>query len=670
MNKLKYSSQQNVLISLLFSLSFSNPIIFYLLSHSIWATSFSQLIYFVAIYFVLDKKYWWKSYLINILVLVSILFYSEILFKTIFKDYIIDDFYQIVGKTYFNKPFLEKHINDKEYSVLYRTDMQGFRIDQSMIDNVTVDKCDWLFIGDSFTQGAQVDFRDLYTSQLYKMVPDKIIVNAGISGLGIAQELELYKLLYPKLKPKKVFLQLCNFNDFMNVELKEPAFNEYLMEYSDLARSILYNIKYQSPGELPLGRWTEPFYSTESQNQDYNIFYKNKSETKLKDLKYINKYLLEFVAETKKDGCELIIILLPTKEQIYYEDFHEVISNYDIRPSDLDMEYPNKVMKQICEDNNIELVDMYLPFGAATKRLYFYFDEHLNEQGHKKIAEILFEKYSEKNSHPIIMNDSYEGQRYPSIDHKRINYQVNINGNSELFRTDLDYINISRLSYNNVDEYHPWSDIKNNILVFTQGNSKSFETKVVLSDTNGENRRTITNKKNEYGSIPSISKDCKYITYASWERDSITGDYSIPDIVLYNIMNKSKSYITRSENIEEWRPVFIDSVYIVFIAKINNQFDIFKINIYSKQLVQLTNTSYDEWDPRVSDDGRYIVYAGKKDDNWDLFRLDLKTNAVIQITETKGNEWDPCFGNSVSEIYYAGVYGHFNGIYKISIPKN
>jgi hypothetical protein len=222
------------------------------------------------LFFVLNKKYWWKSYLINLLVLASVLFYAEVLFRFVFKEYIIDDFYHIVGNTYINKPFLEKHINDKEYSVLYRTDNYGFRIDQSMIDNIDIDKCDWLFIGDSFTQGAQVEYRDLFTSQLYRMAPDKIIVNAGISGLGIAQELELYRSLYPKLKPKKVFLQLCNFNDFMNVELRQPALTEYLMEYSDLVRSILYNIKFQSPGELPLGRWTEPFYSIESQNQKRN----------------------------------------------------------------------------------------------------------------------------------------------------------------------------------------------------------------------------------------------------------------------------------------------------------------------------------------------------------------------------------------------------------------
>ena len=43
-------------------------------------------------------------------------------------------------------------------------------------------------LGDSFTQGAQVDFGDLFTSRLSERFPDKIILNAGISGLGIGHE--------------------------------------------------------------------------------------------------------------------------------------------------------------------------------------------------------------------------------------------------------------------------------------------------------------------------------------------------------------------------------------------------------------------------------------------------------------------------------------------------
>ena len=83
---------------------------------------------------------------------------------------------------------MQKEFNDKEYSVQYVTNQQGFRIHEEMNPYFEVEKCDWLFIGDSYTQGAQVNYSELYSSLLFRENPDKIIVNAGISGFGLPEE--------------------------------------------------------------------------------------------------------------------------------------------------------------------------------------------------------------------------------------------------------------------------------------------------------------------------------------------------------------------------------------------------------------------------------------------------------------------------------------------------
>src|SRR5690606_8407812 len=148
-----------------------------------------------------------------------------------------------------------------------------------------------------------------------------------------------------------VFLQICNFNDFMNVKNTTSGVSDYLMSYSNFLRFILYDFKYSNPAELPLGRWTEPFYPDDESNLNFNIFYKDKSEDKLNDIKRLKEYLKEFSQAVRSIGAELIIVQIPTKEQISYKYFDEVISSFDIDVDKLDMTYPNKLIKEICLEN-------------------------------------------------------------------------------------------------------------------------------------------------------------------------------------------------------------------------------------------------------------------------------------------------------------------------------
>ena len=64
-----------------------------------------------------------------------------------------------------------------------------------------------------------------------------------------------------------------------------------------------------------------------------------------------------------------------------------------------------------------------------------------------------------------------------------------------------------------------------------------------------------------------------------------------------------------------------------------------------------------------------MAYAGNKDGNWDLFLLDLESKQTRQLTHTLGDEWDPAFGVSDSDLWFAGVFGFNNGIYHITIKQ-
>jgi len=605
------------------------------------------------------------------LVVISFLIHAEAIFTFNYNEYIIENSYKFRENYYFNKPNLNRTFIDKEYQVSYKTNKQGYRIGIEDDPEITVNNADWLFIGDSFTQGAQVEFEDLYTSKLYNNFPNKIIINAGISGLSIPDEYNYYINQGMNLSPKKVFLQICNFNDFMMVKEQSFGFSDYIMQYSNFVRFVLYDFKYANPAELPLGRWTEPFYPDEESNIDYNIFYKEFSKTKKQDIENLKKYLQKFKKAVEENGAELIILQIPTKEQVHFKFFNEVINEFKIDVDKLDMDAPNKIIADLCTQMGIRKIDLLNNFRNSEDDMYFEYDEHLNEHGHNLITKSIYDLlYTDSVVSPERLSKLNVTDRYPTFsknDSNQLLFQSFRDGNMELFYSDSIMQNSQRLTWNNVDEIHPWMSPTEQKIIFTEGNQWSNETNVVLMNLDGSERKLITSDKNIFGAIPSFSSDGNKITYAEWKKYD-DGSLSNSYIVVLDLILNRKKNIT-SNKIESWRPIFShDDNKLLYISNEDKkQFDIYSYNLITEATYNLTNTPYDEWDPCISRDGKVIVYSGYKNNNWDLFSYEFKTKKNTQITNTLGNEWDPTFSPNNKNLYFAGEFGLNNGIFKLKL---
>lgn len=607
---------------------------------------------------------------LNILLVLFFFINAELVFRTCFPDYKIENLYRSEKKYYFNRSYLDKTFTDKEFRVNYKTNKQGFRISVEDDQEASVNQTDWLFLGDSYTQGAQVQFEDLYTEILQAYFPQKIITNAGISGFGIADELNFYKSEGKNLKATKVFLQICNFNDFMNVNERESTFIDYLMEHSDFARYILYGFRYANPTELPLGRWTEPFYSTHELNKEYNVFYKESSKKKDIDLKRFKYYLGEFKKSVEKNGGELIVIQIPTKEQVYYKYFADVLNAFKIAPSALNMSFPDQYLSGLCKVLNIKHINLYEDFQAATEPVFYDFDEHLNIVGHQTLA-LRLKKELQRDSTPEISRISTFNvyDRYPNIhgENSLLTYQSLRDGNMELFVSDTSLSNAKRLTYNNIDESHPCISVDGNSIVFTEGDPAENETKVVMMRVDGSERRYLTSQKNQYGAIPFFNRAGDKICYAEW-----TGErkiYTNPVIVVYE-PNTGKKIICTTDRFESWRPIFSsDGNRLIYISKRNKKFDIYEYDLKKRSEKRLINTSFDKWDPCISNNGKLMAFAGKTQGNWNLFLYNYIKNEIRQITFGTGNEWDPCFSANSKTLYFAAESGMKNGIFKIDISN-
>ncbi len=110
-------------------------------------------------------------------------------------------------------------------------------------------------------------------------------------------------------------------------------------------------------------------------------------------------------------------------------------------------------------------------------------------------------------------------------------------------------------------------------------------------------------------------------------------------------------------------------IYYINRDKEGDNFTIKSYSIADKTKTTVFKAEYDIWDIALSPSGRYMAYAGNKDGNWDLFILDLESKQTRQLTHTLGDEWDPSFGVSDSDLWFAGVFGFNNGIYHITIKQ-
>lgn len=674
-NQIQRSSTYKTIVLGLATLMAANPVIIFLLTKSILTSilATSMAVAMIIMIYSWSKLKMLTVYLFNFMCLLSILVHAEVVLHHVYPEYVITNLYTIEDGYYFNRPLLEEKFRDKEYSTTYKTNSQGFRIADGQDSGRRIERTDWLVLGDSFTQGAQVEFEQLYTSFLNARFPDKIVLNAGISGLGIGHEFNYFVKDGFRYKPDLVILQLCSFNDFMNVVPQGVSFTDRLMADWSIMRLILSDIRYQDPRELPLGRWTEPFRPDHQGNVDGNIFYKEVSSRKQDDIAAFGKYVQLFDKAVKSVGAELLIVLIPTREQVYRHCLEEVTKEFSIDENELDMGRPNSLLSELTGKLGIHFVDALPAFSEARGNMFFEFDEHLTLRGHEVLAETVgdFIETVRGKSSVRMMTKVLSGDRYPmySPDGSTISYQSLRDGNMELFLADENFENGKRLTFNNLDETHPSLSLDASKVLFTEGPAELFETEVVLMNLDGTEKQTITGNDSEFGAIPTFSPSNKQIAYALWHADGKPDGYSLPQIVVRDFNSSQVTLVTNGQR-ENWRPVFSpDERELVYISRIDDQFDLFAYDFSTKVERRLTNTPFDEWDPQFSPNGYQLVYAAQADGNWDLFVMDLRDSSVTRLTRTKGDEWDPSVSPDGKTLIFAGSFGLLEAVYSMDFPQ-
>lgn len=600
----------------------------------------------------------------NAIAIASVALHVEVFLRIARPDMVIRNLYAIRDGYYVNEPLLDERFTTQEYSSSYRTNVQGLRISSGHDPNREVKTADWLVMGDSFTQGAQVDFEKMYSTLLYRRFPDKVVVNAGVSGLGLGQEYNFFASEARALSPRLVILQLGSFNDFMSVEAPRARLAEHLFARSALARLVFSS---DSDGQdLPLGRWTEPFQPSLDGNVDFNVFFNETSSRKRRDLDAFKNVLRAFSSLARERNARLVVVLLPTREQVDRRALDQVLTAYKIAESAVDMRRPNRIVADVSQELGIGFLDLLPAFVSAGEGLFFEQDVHLTERGHEVFANALgdYLEATEGPSRATLLSGGRTPERYPSFsnDGSVIAFQALRDGASELVLADADLSNSRWLTSTAVNEEHPALSPDRSAVAYTEYTADHLRSKAVLLDMRSGARTNLTPEPLAFGAIPSFSHTGRQIAMAEWGVDPSTNTLANPRITVMDLTSKRRTYLTDGSR-ECWRPVFSPTdTKLAFIEQRDGQFDLKLLDLTTGIETTLTTTPYDEWDPQFTPDGRRIVYAARADGNWDLFMMDISTGEMARLTATRGDEWDPAVSPDGRTLLYGGRFGSFDVI--------
>jgi lysophospholipase L1-like esterase len=268
----------------------------------------------------------------------------------------------ILTKTHLGKERYKKKIDPEPY--VATVNKQGFRVRSA---DVTYSKdSDGYFriicLGDSFTYGHGVADDKTYPVFLEKYLEDicqrKIqVINAGVCGATITEELDMYIKHCIQLQPALVVLlfQEADINDFAKILLLKAKKGHV----GDIDKYLLGS-KIYSLVKLKILQ----------QQKKYSISYYEKYEEYV-----MNKYLenVESLNKIVMSNNSVLIV---------------VIYNGD----------ENEALKSFCINKHIPVVDIRKEYAQRAAQGDIYLIYHHNEKGNDLLAKLIAQKLSEKIS--------------------------------------------------------------------------------------------------------------------------------------------------------------------------------------------------------------------------------------------------------------------------------
>ncbi|NNE31815.1 MAG: DUF5050 domain-containing protein [Winogradskyella sp.] len=217
-------------------------------------------------------------------------------------------------------------------------------------------------------------------------------------------------------------------------------------------------------------------------------------------------------------------------------------------------------------------------------------------------------------------------------------------GNAELYTVNPSGSELKRLTNHPATDVLPELSPNGKTLVF-MSDRDSLGKNVYTMDLNGSNLKPLT-KNQFYEESPSWSPSGKDIIFTRQLRDSAdTSHAANGEIFIMEANGSALRRLTHKPGYDSGAKFSPDAKQIAFygLNMESETWDIFIMNADGSDLTNLTNDTIECYSPDWSPDGQWLVYTAGSSGNYNLFAINVKTKQRIQLTDTDGRNESPVF---------------------------
>jgi Tol biopolymer transport system component len=265
-------------------------------------------------------------------------------------------------------------------------------------------------------------------------------------------------------------------------------------------------------------------------------------------------------------------------------------------------------------------------FSADGKKIVF----------HSTIAEHwdIFVMNSNGNHLANLTNSDYNEILSPNfISSDQIIFTSNKNGNWQLFSMNFDGKYQLNLTPDEFNSYYPVFSPGKNQIVFqsdSEGNRDLF-----IMDSDGRNRKRITNSAT-VENLPTFTQDGQKLLY------SLNSDSQI-DICSINLDGTEFQNLTNDLDYRCGLPVVTnDGNHIVFIADKrrgeNRDVDLYLMELDGTNKQTLIENFGTCWGPQIINGTDKIIFYSNQDGDWDIYSIDLQSREINALTNNSDND--------------------------------
>lgn len=322
----------------------------------------------------------------------------------------------------------------KEYYNFIKINSQGF-YDSEHSFNKPEGVYRILFLGDSFVASVQTPLQQTFFKQVEKTLKrfnDKKneVIALGMGDTGTAQQLIALQEIGLKYQPDLVIHMFLTANDIKNNSptLQKDPYRSYLIatKVDNYKQSLKFSLssnykllppqRYSERSNSKLKekvkklRIVELFLQTRQKyleyktNKlldypvDYHVYDKNYSKDYEEAWNITQKLIIESKRLVEESGGKYILVTLANNEQVNKDIWDGLKKTYPkLAEANLDLEKPDKIIKQFCEENQIGCLQMLPHFKEYVSRnpttpTHYRFDGHWNQIGTDLVAKFLNSK--------------------------------------------------------------------------------------------------------------------------------------------------------------------------------------------------------------------------------------------------------------------------------------